>query len=242
MGKIPNKPEEIFDEFKKEYESLFGEDLLAIILYGSGARNEYIPKKSDINFLIVLTDEGMDRVGDATGLVAKWEKRSVSVPLFLTLHYIESSLDTFPLEFFDMRSAYQVTYGEDILRDLTIRKEDLRLQCERELKAKLLLLRESFLQGHGKPRPLRDLVVHSLTAFTSLFKALLYLKGDELPGTYGTVITGMAEAFGLDRGLFETLSHIKRGEAKPGKAEMRVILLRYISEIKKLSRLVDKME
>ena len=84
MAKIPNRPEEIFDEFKGEYVSLFGDDLLAIILYGSGARGEYIPKKSDINFLIVLTDDGMERLGDATGLVGKWEKRSVPVPLFLT--------------------------------------------------------------------------------------------------------------------------------------------------------------
>ena len=241
MAKIPNRPEEIFDEFKGEYVSLFGDDLLAIILYGSGARGEYIPKKSDINFLIVLTDDGMERLGDATGLVAKWEKRSVPVPLFLTLHYIESSLDTFPLEFFDMRSAYQVTYGEDILRDLTIKKEDLRLQCERELKAKLLLLRESFLRTHGEAHPLRELVTHSLSAFTSIFKALLYLKGEEVPGMYGAIIKGTAEAFGVDKELFETLSHIKKGEAKPGRDEMKKILLKYVSEIKKLSRLVDAM-
>lgn len=242
MAKIPKRPEDIFDEFRGDYTTLFGDDLLAIILHGSGARGEYIPKKSDINFLIVLTDNGMDRLGDAMSLVAKWEKRRIPVPLFLTKSYIESSLDAFPLEFFNIRSAYQVIHGEDLLKDLTIEKEDLRLQCERELKAKLLLLRESFLQAQGKAHLLRDLVGQSLPAFISIFKALLYLKGEEIPGKHEAVIPAITESFGLDSKLFHALWDTKRGEKKPGKDELKGIVWNYISEIKGLSRQVDQMD
>jgi len=242
MPKIPKNPEDIFDGFGGDYASLFGDDLLAIILHGSGARGEYIPKKSDINFLVVLTDNGMDRLDDAMSLVAKWEKRRIPVPLFLTKTYIESSLDAFPLEFFNIRSAYQVIHGEDVLKDLTIEREDLRLQCERELKAKLLLLRESFLQAHGKAHQLRELVNQSLPAFISIFKALLYLKGEEIPGKHEAVIPAIAESFGLDSKLFHTLWDTKRGEKKPGKDELKDIVWNYISEIKGLSKQVDQMD
>ena len=51
MAKIPRSPDEIFDEFTKDIKDLFGEELLSILLYGSGAKGEYIYKKSDINFL-----------------------------------------------------------------------------------------------------------------------------------------------------------------------------------------------
>jgi len=242
MAKIPKRPDDIFDELKGDYTALFGDDLLAIILYGSGARGEYVPKKSDINFLIIVSDNGIERLGDAIDLVSKWQKRSIPVPLFLTEGYIESSLDTFPLEFFNIQSAYQVVYGEDILKDLTLDKEDLRHQCERELKAKLLLLRESFLQARGEALRLRELVNQSLSAFISIFKALLYLKGEDIPEKNEDVIGVTAECFNLDRVLFQALWHIKKGEKKPGKDEMKRTFLRYISEIKGLSRMVDKID
>lgn len=241
MAKIPERPEDIFDEFRGDYATLFGDDLLAIILHGSGARGEYIPKKSDINFLVVLTDNGIEHLSDAMSLVAKWQKRRIPVPLFLTKAYIESSLDAFPLEFFNMKSAYQVIHGEDVLKDLPIEKEALRLQCERELKAKLLLLRESFLHAHGEAHPLRELINQSLPAFISIFKALLYLKGQEIPGRHEAVIPATAENFGLDRELFQRLWDIKRGVKKPGRDELKEIVWDYISEIKGLSRQVDQM-
>ena len=131
--------------------------------------------------------------------------------------------------------------GEDIFKDLPIEGQDLRLQCERELKAKLLLLRESFLQAHGKAGPLRELVHRSLPAFISIFKALLYLKGGRIPETHETLLPAIAENFGLDGGLLRTLWQIKTGEQKPGEQEMKTLVLNYISEIRGLSKQVDQM-
>lgn len=242
MGKIPNRPEEIFAELKQDYVALFGDDLVAIILYGSGARGEYVPKKSDINLLIVLSDKGIERLGDATDAVAKWRKRNVRVPLVMTRGYIQSSLDAFPLEFFNIKSAYQVIQGEDILKDVVIQKEDLRLQCERELKAKLLLLRESFLEANNKSHLLRELVAQSLSAFISIFKALLYLKGDEVPEKNEAVLSATVQSFGLDREIFQTLWYIKRGEKKSDRGALKEIVQKYISEIRGLSTQVDQMD
>ena len=242
MGKIPSRPEDIFDELNQDYTALFGDDLVAITLYGSGARGEYVPKKSDINLLMVLSDNGIERLGDATDAVAKWRKRNVRVPLVMTRGYIESSLDAFPLEFFNIRSAYQVIHGEDILKDVVIQKEDLRLQCERELKAKLLLLRESFLGANNKSHLLRELVAQSLSAFISIFKALLYLKGDEVPEKNEAVLSATVQSFGLDREVFQTLWYIKRGEKKLDRGALKEIVQKYISEIRGLSTQVDQMD
>jgi predicted nucleotidyltransferase len=241
MAKIPMRPEEVFDELRSDYAALFGDDLIAIVLYGSGARGEYVPKKSDLNFLIILSEDGIGRLGDAIDVVAKWEKRSIPVPLFLTRDYIESSLDTFPLEFFNIQSAYQVIYGDDMVGNLGIKKDNLRLQCERELKGKLLLLRESFLQAHGEARRLTELIRRSLPACISIFKALLYLKGERIPEKHEALIPATAGNFGLDGAILRTLWQIKTGEQRPGKGEIKEIVLSYISEIKALSKQVDQM-
>jgi predicted nucleotidyltransferase len=242
MAKIPDRPEHIFDEIREDYTALFGDDLIAIILYGSGARGEYIPKKSDINFMIVLSDTGIERLSVAVSTVAKWRKKNVRTPLVMTKGYLESSLDTFPLEFYNIKSAYQVVCGQDVLKDLAIRKEDLRLQCERELKAKLLLLRESFLEAEDKSYLLRELVGQSLSAFVSIFKALLYLKGEEVPEKNEAVLSFTAQEFGLDVELFQGLWRIKRGEEKPGKDKLKEIVRDYTKEIRSLSGVVDQMQ
>jgi len=241
MSKIPEKPEDIFDEFKDDYITIFGDDLVSVILYGSGARGEYIAKKSDINFLIVLNDNGMEHLNDSIDLVAKWEKRRIPVPLFLSEDYIKSSLDAFPLEFFNIRLAYSVAYGKDVLKDLNIEKGNLRLQCERELKAKLLLLRRSFLQANGEVRLLTGLVKQSFSAFISIFNALLYLKGNEIPGEYLSIIKEMSENYDINRDLFQDLSQIKKEEKKFTKDEIKKIVWEYILEIKGLSKKVDQM-
>jgi predicted nucleotidyltransferase len=242
MAKIPDRPEHIFDAIREDYTALFGEDLVSIILYGSGARGEYVPKKSDINFLIVLSDSGIEGLGSAVSTVAKWRKQNVRTPLVMTEGYIQSSLDAFPLEFFNIKSAYQVVCGQDVLKDLVIRKDDLRLQCERELKAKLLLLRESFLEAEDKSNLLRELVGQSVSAFVSIFKALLYLRGEDVPEKVEAVLSATAKGFGLDADLFQGLWRIKRGEQKPGKDELKEIVQKYIKEIRNLSRVVDQME
>jgi len=241
MAKIPKRPEEVFDELRSDYAALFGDDLTAIVLYGSGARDEYVPKKSDLNFLIILSETGIERLGNAIDVAAKWEKRSTPVPLFLTKDYIGSSLDTFPLEFFNIQSAYRVIYGDDMIGDLEIKKDNLRLQCERELKGKLLLLRESFLQAHGEGRRLTELIRRSLPACVSIFRALLYLKEERIPEKNEALIRATAESFGLDRALLRTLWQIKIGEQRLRKEEVKEIVLRYISEIKALSKQVDQM-
>jgi predicted nucleotidyltransferase len=242
MAKIPERPEHIFNAIREDYTTLFGDDLVSIILYGSGARGEYVPKKSDINFLIVLSDSGIERLAGAVSTVAKWRKRNVRTPLVMTKGYIESSLDAFPLEFFNIKSAYHVVCGQDVLKDLAIRKDDLRLQCERELKAKLLLLRESFLEAEDRSNLLRELVGQSVSAFVSIFKALLYLRGEDVPEKNEAVFSPMAQGFGLDADLFQNLWRIKRGEEKPGKDELKELIQKYIKEIRNLSRVVDQME
>jgi predicted nucleotidyltransferase len=103
MSKIPKTPEQIFQEFTDDFMKTFGDDLISIILYGSAARGEYIYKRSDINFLIVLTEQGIMQLRRALLLIPRWQKRKVSTPLILTEGYIRSALDSFPIEFLNMK-------------------------------------------------------------------------------------------------------------------------------------------
>ena len=103
MAKTPLKPEAIFKEITADFKNAFEDELISIILYGSGARQDYTPGRSDINFLIVLTPKGIDNLFGAVDAVVKWKKRNVATPLFMTWEDIRASLDSFPVEFLNMK-------------------------------------------------------------------------------------------------------------------------------------------
>ncbi len=242
MSKIPREPEEIFPGIIDDYTQLFGDDLVSIILYGSAASSDYIPGKSDINFLIMLSEKGIDYLDQTFDLVARWKKRNVATPLFLTEAYVSTSLDVFPIEYLNFQNSYKLVYGKDILKDLSFDRGFLRMQCEREVKGKLLLLREAFLESRGKGKDLQQLIAQSLGAFIAIFNGLLHLKGEELPRHKRDVIKNVCQAFDMDNDLFAKLLDVKEKRVKLSGPEITNLFKAYLKQVQKLWKVVDTLD
>ena len=239
---MAKKPEEICSEITDDFKKVFGEDLISIILFGSGAGDDYIPGKSDLNFLVVLSEEGIDNLDRAIDVVSKWKKRNVVIPLFMTKSYINSSLDSYPIEFLNMQKIYITVFGEDVLKELSFEPSLLRLQCEKELKGKILHLREGFLETEGKDKKVRALIKISLTAFIAIFKALLYLVETEIPRERREIIKSVAGEFGINADVFLKCVDIKEDKESFSSSEIKDIFKAYLMEVRKLSGIVDKLE
>ncbi|MBN1781181.1 nucleotidyltransferase domain-containing protein [bacterium] len=233
----------ICQAFKEDIRATFGTDVVSIILYGSAVTEEYRPGKSDVNFLVVLTDQGIDALDCVRNRIGKWRKHKIGLPLFMTRSYVHQSMDSFPIEFLNMQAAYHVLDGEDILSDIHPDKKDLRLQCERELKGKLLKLRQGYILTGGKPAALRSLISGSVVTFVAIFKALLMLRGKTVPVKKAEVLLTACDEFTeIDRPLFEELLHIRNGSVKKSKPELELLVKQYIRSIAKLTDSVDQME
>lgn len=241
MAKDIKDPKEIFPEIISDYKRLFGEDLVSIILYGSATGKDYVPSRSDINFMVVLTERGIERLELAFDTVKKWRKRKVATPLFLTESYVQRSLDVFPIEYLNFQRNHIGVHGKDILRELSFDSDLIRLQCEREIKGKLLLLRQAYLETDEKGKALKELISQSLRAFVAIFEALLYLKGSPLPKEKREVIGATAGAFKLDAAVFEKLLDVKTGKTKPNDVELKSLFQNYLTEVRKLSKQVDAL-
>jgi len=234
-------PKALSDWFLEELKEAFDGQILSVILYGSAVTRDFNPKKSDFNFLVVLTDEGIGRLATVQKRVGAWKRKGITVPFFLTPEHIQTSLDSYPVEFLNMQQAYRVVNGEDVLKNLDIRKTDIRLQCERELKGKLIQLRMGYILTQGKRQRLFDLIDLSLISFTAIFKALLHLQGMEVPPVRQDILRATCDSFGLDVGLFTMLHSIQSHEIKVSREQMADNVEKYILEIQKLSRMVDKL-
>jgi predicted nucleotidyltransferase len=242
MSKIPKTPQEVFPEIVEDLKGVYGEALQSVILYGSGARGEYVAGKSDINFLVVLADDAADDLEKILSFVPKWKKRAVAPPFFITKALIESSIDVYPVEFLNMKRHYQVVHGKDVLGDLVFEKRALRLQCERELKGKLMLLRKSFLETAGKAESLQRLLAASITAFLSVFNALLTLKDRELPHERREIVGAVTAIYGIDAAPFLRCIDLREGKKDLSFGELTAVFRSYTTEIQKLIKAVDRLE
>lgn len=231
MARYPRKPEEIFREFTEDAKKVFGDDLRSIILYGSGARGDYRPGKSDLNFVIVLTEEGIERIGDFMETHAKWRKKRVAAPLFMTGSFIRSALEAYPVEFLNITRNLVLVYGEEVLKDPDFDSRALRLQCRREISGKLLLLRSAFMETGGDAERLRNLIRVSITAFISLFRALIHLKGMEVPRGRREIVKAASDAYGLDAGIFLRCVDIKEGKVDWRPAEVKALFDQYLKAV-----------
>jgi hypothetical protein len=239
MTRIPDQPQDIFVPLTQDYLKIFDKELVSLILYGSAAGGHYIKGRSDINLLAVITPAGMEKLADVLDTVSAWKKRHVAVPLVMTRDFILSSLDSYPIEFLNMKNNHITIYGENILESLTFKPEDLRLQIERELRGKLILLRQGYLEAQGKARPLKRLIANSFTAFISIFNALLYLKQGKSPQGRRDTIKEVSSIFTIDATVFNLCADIKEGVDRLSGAEAVNVFNKYMQEVDKLCNIVD---
>lgn len=168
------------------------------VLYGSAARGDYVPDRSDVNLMLVF--ELLD-----TALLRRLEpafkqtnRGRAGAPLIASAGEWARASDVFPLEITDMRTAYEVLRGPDPLAGLEVRPGDLRQALERELRGKLLRLRQAYVATGGDAAALGELGIASVPTVLLLLRGILVLTGRPVPGDSAEVVRAGAAVAGFD--------------------------------------------
>ncbi|MBI4161142.1 MAG: hypothetical protein HY509_01690, partial [Acidobacteria bacterium] len=198
-------------------------------------------RRSDLNVLVVLKDLELEWLERATEVAVRWTRRGNPPMLFFTPELIRESQDVFPMEFLDIRDSHRVLAGEDFFREVRVAPENLRLQCESELKGKMIQLREGYLLTQGKKRDLFRVLVGSFSAVMTLCRAVLRLGGETSPGAHAAVIDRTCRRFGLEEVPFRRVAAWKRGEPAGSLAEVRAVFRDYYRELRKLQNAVNRL-
>lgn len=238
--KPPEQPEAIYPKLLKQLQEILGEDLLGLTVFGSAAGERYIKGRSDINLMILKADGSGHRIGRLMEFYQHWAPAKVAVPVVVTPNYLASSLDVFPIEFSVMAAEHKRLFGQDPLADLLIKPADLRLQLERELKAKLMAMRSRLMMSGGKKEELKGLVLDALPAFTALFKAYLQLTQGSFPNHPASVLEAM-DAAGVQLSSFHKMGRVKIGDLKLSAGEMTALIEKALAELSDLSKNVDQL-
>jgi hypothetical protein len=218
-----------------------GEKIKAIAVYGSATGPDFIPKRSNLNLLAVLESLEADSLRPLLEVVKWGLTRRIVPPLLVTPEYIKAALDVFPIELLDIRDTQVVVYGDDFFADLPISRDHLRLECESQLRAAALRTRQAYLElGLAKGGPER--VLHaSVTSLIPVFRAILRLKGLDVPRPKLQVIEALASALSFDTGVFAAVLHDKAGDERIGGKDSHVVLAKYVDAVAALTKLVDSI-
>jgi predicted nucleotidyltransferase len=226
--------------FITEITNKYPENIHSIHVVGSAVTEDFNEKTSDINSVFVLKQMDLKFIELLAPLGKKYKKKGIAAPLIMTPEYINNSLDVFPMEFLDFKHIHKTVFGEDILSDIEIKLDDLRHQCERELKSKLIGLRQGYISSQGDKKLLVEGFSASINGYMPLFRAIIFLTGRQMPIKKYDVLSTLSFATGINTDIFKEILSIKKGTFKPKTDELDTIFEEYYEVTEKIGRLIDE--
>jgi predicted nucleotidyltransferase len=214
----------------------------SVYVVGSALTQDYDPKISDINSVFVLHEMDLDFLDLLAPLGKKYGKKRIAAPLIMTPRYIDESIDVFPIEFLDIKLLHYTVSGNDVFKDLDIPKSDLRRQCERELKAKLIGLRQGYISAAGEQRILTQGLVKSYAGYIPLFKAVIVLLGRQAPQIAKEILAVLEEVSGVKTDAFRQGLMYKRRTIKPTSDKLNLVFKDYYRTIEQLGDMINALE
>lgn len=233
---------EKFKPFQDEILSSYQDKIHSITITGSALTDDFDPKKSDINSVFVLTKMDLKFLELIAPLGKKYGKKSVAAPLIMTSEYIANSLDVFPLEFLNIKLLHKTIYGEDLFAGLKINRSDLRLQCERELKVRMIGLHQGYISSSGDSKVLTNMFIDSFSGYIPLFRGIILILGKEPPLRNDDVLQIIEEVSGVNAGVFRLVSKQKKQKTRLAMAQLNTIFKDYYAAIEKLGDVIDDVK
>jgi hypothetical protein len=190
-----------------------GERLIAVVVYGPAAHDGEVRGTRE-HLLLVLRDLELETLRTLAEPVRWWLEHRQPWPRLFSPELLRASADVFPIELLDLASHRRVLHGPDVFADIVIDHAHLRIQCERELREKLMRLREGYVECRARApaRGLRELLAASYPDFARIFRGVLYLLGTALPERDHDVVTSLCERLDLSPAAFDDVERIARGE------------------------------
>jgi len=234
---VAKKISPMIDDLLKAHAS----NLHSIHIVGSAVIQDYNENLSDINSLVLLHNMDLQFITYLAPLGKKYGKKRIAAPLVMTPEYITCSLDAFPIEFLDFKLVHKTIYGADVLQDVQIAAPELRLQCEREIKSKLIRVRQGFISSLGKKEQLSKSLIGSITGSMALFRAIITLLGKEPPIQRADVIQVFVHEAKLETDIFEKLLKLKANLIKPSEQELHVFFEQYYLALESTGKIIDDL-
>ncbi|MBU1262421.1 hypothetical protein KJ640_05675 [bacterium] len=227
--------------YVEEMLSIHGDKIISVALYGSALGKDFSKKTSDINIAVIFSEIGFSDLKKSQKLISKGIKKKIPSPLFLTKPYIESSADVFPIEFLEMKENHATIYGDDILSGIEVSPLNLGLECESQIKGKLIRIRQAYLEMGGNKKGIERLLKESLNSLIPVFKGLLRLKGIASPSSKEEILKETAKTFGCEGDVFVKIFQDRQNNERISGKDIESFFEMYLSQLQGLAEIINEI-
>ncbi len=227
-------------EFTGQLTKAFGDDLTAVVLYGSAVGRTDPERGSDRNILVIVKTLRTAALRAAAAVTTAWQRTGNPAPLILTEAEWRSSRDVFAMEHADIGARREVLSGA--FPELPAPDQaDLRRQLEFEAMGALIHLRQGILACGGDTAKELHLLTASKGTVLVLFRALLRVHGAAVPAEAEQVIDAAAVHAGFETAPFHAVVAHARGTKVIAKSAADDVLTAYHGGLKRFVAHVDAM-
>lgn len=228
------------EQFAEKLHQVLPDALKSVILYGSAAAGDFVAGRSHYDVLIVVEPLGTAQLDALRKTVQEWMAAGNPAPQMMTVSELAASADVFPLEWLDIQQSRRILWGADLFAELKVHPGDVRRQLERELKGKLLRLRQRYLLAGTNPRRLGDLMVNSISTFLVLMRGALRLYQTSVPATKKDSLVTLARHVPFDPQPFLTVLQLKDGTLQQRDVDLPQLFQDYLATVERVVATVDQ--
>lgn len=230
------KLEQLVEQLQRAY----GDELRAVVLYGSAVAGEHIGEGSNYNVLVIANSLPLPSLRAASAIARAWNEAGNPAPLTFTTSEWQSSADIFPMEYADILERHKILFGQPPFEGISVKPADLRLQLEQQAMGKLLHLRKESMVAGGDSRMQLSLLESSLSTIMVLFRALTRLWAAVPSQDYQVLTDSVAKRAGIDAApILRVVQHV-RGKDKISKDQADSVLGGYLPALERLVKYLNE--
>lgn len=172
---VPNSVQDGLNRFVEQMVDILGDQIVSIVLYGVSANTILASADTSPNVMVLLKEVTVSILDDVTLPVQVGNREYGLSTLLLSEDELRRSTDVFPIKFLDMQRRHRLLHGKDILSDLQISREHLRLRCEQEIKNLMLRLHQFYLLQSPYFERIEKTLIRNAISFISNLNVLVEL-------------------------------------------------------------------
>ena len=242
-GDLPASLQSHLEQFCADVAAGAGENLLSVAVYGSVAKSgKCVAGETPVPVLVVLQGASIQFLKPIASVIRRAIKSFHAAPFVVSLHDLQTSTDIFPIKFLDMQTHHLLLSGRDVLSELDISTQHLRLRCEQELCNLLLRLRQVYVRNSGDTTALDQVAAHAIEPFFMALGAAVYLSTDLLPDSETAIADSAAKVMSLDREALERLLAFREGRRGAGTDAVKGLFNELLEPVELAAAYVDRLD
>ena len=214
-----------------ELKNIFAENLVSVFKYGE-----------DSHIIAVFGKLEASDLKKAFPAIKKWKKTKKPLPIVMSEDEWCGSADIYPIEYTIIRNSYEILHGKDIVNCLDVKKSDLRLKCEYEIKNILVRIREIYLGNSDNPQFMVKILEESFGNLIRILKAMSCLFDMPVSGSNEEIIRRLTEKIDFNGEVFVEILSAKAAKKKFSSDEIEGIIQSAINGINALYGFINSLE